>query len=246
MKLHVREDGGADARVALLTALAIIVAVLLSPSPLPPLLILAAALALRGRLRLAAYGKHLVPPLAIAAFVWLTFAYTFGTTPVAHVLFPVYEEGIARGFLIFTRVLAATSVLLLLLEVTSLMALLRAMRWMRVPEVLVDLAGLTYRYLFVLEEERERLAQAMASRLGFARRLPVARRIAHYGTVASHLLIRSFDRSLRTYEAMESRGYKGGRLYDLRADPPKAGHAVLGGLASVAAVLLAWGWWLPW
>ncbi len=185
-------------------------------------------------------------PLGVAGFVWLTFAYTFGSTQVYHFLFPLYQEGIQQGFLIFTRVLAATGVLLLLLEATSLMSILRAMRWMRVPEVLVDLTALVYRYMFVLEEERKRLSQAMASRLGFARSLSYRRTVAHYGLVASNLLVRSFDRSLRTYEAMESRGYRGGRLYDLKAGRPRVREVVLGGITSAASVLLVLGWWLPW
>ncbi len=238
--------------MATVTAVIIILAVLLSPSWIPPLIILVAALALasalahRGKVRLVTYGKLMVFPAAIGGFVWLTFAYTFGSTVAFHFLLPVYQEGIARGFLVFARVLAATSVLLLLLEATSLMAILRALRWMRVPEVLVDLAGLVYRYIFVLDEERQKLSQAMASRLGFSRSLGYRRKVSNYGLVASNLLIRSFDRSLRTYEAMQSRCYQGGRLYDLKAGRPRMVEFALGGLASAASVVLVLGWWLPW
>lgn len=252
MNLRLKEDGGADARIATVTALVIIIAVLLSWSWIPPLIILAATLcvagflAVRGKVRVGTYGRLMAFPLSIAAFVWLTFAYTFGPTQVYHFVFPIYQEGIQQGFLVFTRVLAATSVLLLLLEATSLMSILRAFRWMRVPEVLVDLMALVYRYIFVLEEERERLTQAMASRLGFARSLGYRRTIANHGVVASNLLVRSFDSSLRTYEAMLSRGYRGGRLYDLHSDKPRAREVVLGGVTSVASVLLVLGWWLPW
>ncbi len=252
MNLRLKEDGGADARVASVTALVVIIAVLLSPSWIPPAIILAATLsvagilALRGRVRLGTYGKLMAFPLGIAAFVWLTFAYTFGPTQVYHFVLPVYREGIQQGFLVFARVLAATGVLLLLLEATSLMSILRALRWMRVPEVLVDLMALVYRYIFVLEEERERLAQAMASRLGFARSLSYRRAVANYGVVASNLLVRSFDSSMRTYEAMQSRGYHGGRLYDLHSDRPRTREVVLGGIVSTASVLLVLGWWLPW
>ncbi len=252
MNIPVKEDGGADARVATITALVIIIAVLLSPSWIPPLIILGAALGLagllaaRGRVRMGTYAKLMAFPLGIAAFVWLTFAYTFGSTQVYHFVFPIYREGIDQGFLVFTRVLAATGVLLLLLEATSLMSILRTLRWMRVPDVLVDLMALVYRYIFVLDEERGRIAQAMASRLGFSRSMKYGRRVTNYGLVASNLLIRSFDRSLRTYEAMQSRGYHGGRLYDLKSDPPKVRQVFLGSIASVAAVLLILGWWFPW
>ncbi len=112
--------------------------------------------------------------------------------------------------------------------------------------MLVDLMALVYRYIFVLDEERGRIAQAMASRLGFSRSMKYGRRVTNYGLVASNLLIRSFDRSLRTYEAMQSRGYHGGRLYDLKSDPPKVRQVFLGSIASVAAVLLILGWWFPW
>ncbi len=86
----------------------------------------------------------------------------------------------------------------------------------------------------------------MASRLGNARSLGYRRRVSNYGMVASNLIIHSFDRSLRTYEAMQSRGYHGGRLYDLKAERPRAREVVLGGLASAASAVLVLGWWFPW
>ncbi len=252
MRLAIGQDGEADARVATITALVVIVTTLLSPSWIPPLVVLiltlmaALFLSLRGRFRLRTYGRLMALPAAIAAFVWLTFAFTFGVSEAYRILLPVYEEGIAQGFLVFLRVLAASSVLLLLLEATSLMAILRALRWMRVPEVLVELAALVYRYTFVFEEERRGLWQAMVSRLGASKSLGYARRVSNYGLVASNLLIRSFDRSLRTYEAMQSRRYRGGRLFDLRMEKPGFGEICLGGLVSSASVLLVLMWWLPW
>jgi cobalt/nickel transport system permease protein len=251
--IHLPTDGhDADPRVATLTALVVVLTALLSPTWAPPLIILASALALAGcmairrRLRLLRYLRLMAFPLAVSGFVLLTFGFTYGTTPAYRVVLPVYEEGLARGFLVFMRVLAATSVVLLLMEAMSLTGILRAMRWMRVPEVLVDLAALVYRYTFVLEEERQKIWGAMVSRLGSARRLGYVRRASNFGVAASNLLVRSFDRSLRTYEAMQSRCYKRGRLYDLPTDPPRPADVLMGLLVSVGSLLLLVRWGVAW
>jgi cobalt/nickel transport system permease protein len=98
---------------------------------------------------------------------------------------------------------------------TSFPDLLVAMRALRVPQLLVSIFGLMWRYMFVLVDEATRLLRARASRSGRLDQ-PGARpggsiswRARVTGGMAGSLLLRAFERSDRIYMAMVSRGYDG-------------------------------------
>jgi len=93
--------------------------------------------------------------------------------------------------------------------------LLGAMRWARIPRLLVAIFGLMWRYLFVLVDEALRLMRARAARSGTPAHEhlktggSLAWRARVTGGMAGSLFLRAFDRSDRIYTAMLSRGYDG-------------------------------------
>jgi cobalt/nickel transport system permease protein len=93
--------------------------------------------------------------------------------------------------------------------------LLKAMRALRVPRLLVAVFGLMWRYLFVLADEAMRLMRARASRSGESNLAKnrmggsIAWRARVTGGMAGNLFLRGFERSDRIYMAMLSRGYDG-------------------------------------
>ena len=104
---------------------------------------------------------------------------------------------------------------------TTFPDLLVAMRALHVPQLLVSVFGLMWRYMFVLVDEASRLLRARSSRSGHTD-LPGARpggsvswRAKVTGGMAGSLFLRAFERSDRIYMAMVSRGYDG----EVRAMP---------------------------
>src|SRR5262249_45193536 len=90
---------------------------------------------------------------------------------------------------------------------SPLEATMKAARSLLVPGVLVQLALLSYRYLFVLAEELSRLRIAIRVR-GFRTRANWhAWRAA--GAAAGTLLVRGQDRAERVAQAMRCRGFDG-------------------------------------
>ncbi len=97
--------------------------------------------------------------------------------------------------------------LILLTNTTRFAELLRGLRKLGCPRILVMNLGFLYRYLFVLTEEvmRMRLARD-CRRVGRARAKP---EIKLLGSMLGTLLLRSFERAERMYQAMLSRGSSG-------------------------------------
>ena len=102
---------------------------------------------------------------------------------------------------------------LLLAASTPMNDTLAALRRLRVPRVLIEAAGLMWRYLFVISEEVVRMMHARAARSSVRPAGKGGGFILWQGRVtggmAGSLFLRSLERSERVYHAMRARGYNG-------------------------------------
>jgi len=95
--------------------------------------------------------------------------------------------------------------MVLLANTTPFAEILRVLRRVRVPGLLVTTLALMYRYLFVLVDEGERMHRARAARTFDQRRWHGWTTLA---TVVGQLFVRSTERAERIYAAMCARGWK--------------------------------------
>ena len=113
-----------------------------------------------------------------------------------------------QGFgALFMRAVLCLLLLILLTNTTRFVELLRGLRRMGCPQVLVMNMSFLYRYFFVLTEEAMRMKQARdCRRVG---RAPFIGELKILSSMLGTLLIRSFERAERMHGAMLSRGYAG-------------------------------------
>ena len=88
---------------------------------------------------------------------------------------------------------------------TPFSQILRVLKSIRVPALLITTMALMHRYLFVLLDESERMRRARASRTFTRGRRFHWRTLA---TVVGQLFIRASERAERIYDAMCARGWK--------------------------------------
>lgn len=170
------------------------------------------ALAALSRAPLKTYLKRLIYPSYIIIFVAIIQPFAYGSTIIATVPFlglPIYLQGINFAILIFTRCLAAVSILNLLILLTPITKLLDSLTWFRVPSSIIDVMMLMFRYISLISEESARMYKAQASRCGHSKSAGFFKKISNYGNIAGSLIVRSFDRALIVGNAMASRGYNG-------------------------------------
>ena len=96
--------------------------------------------------------------------------------------------------------------LILLSATTKFTALLKGLKQLGVPKVMVLILSFMYRYIFVLVDEVMRMRQARDSRNFGGNRL---RQLKGIGNMLGTLFIRSYERGERVYVAMLSRGFDG-------------------------------------
>jgi cobalt/nickel transport system permease protein len=114
-------------------------------------------------------------------------------------------DGWAHFSSVATRGAIALSAMLLLSNTTAFTEILRMLRTVKVPALLLTTLALLYRYLFVLVEESDRVRIARTSRV-FAGSRRLTWRVL--GGVIGELFVRSTIRAERVYAAMVSRGWR--------------------------------------
>ena len=160
----------------------------------------------------------------------------------------VLLEATTVGLTFFATVLlkswTSVTAAVLLTATTPQIDLLRALRAVRVPSIIITIVSMTYRYLFVLTDEAQRMLRARQSRSASAGGRSggsVAWRARVTGNMAGSLFIRSLDRSDRIYQAMLARGYDG--TVRRIGDVPRAGRLSVAaggfGFALLAAIAVA-------
>lgn len=105
----------------------------------------------------------------------------------------------------------------LLVATTKVDVLCAALRRLRVPEILVTLFLLTYRYISVLMEQVAIMTDAYALRAPGQNGI----HISAWGSFLGQLLLRSMDRAKELYQSMIQRGFTGS--FDYISVPPVPG-----------------------
>jgi len=116
---------------------------------------------------------------------------------------------VSAGWLSFASIMLrfflTTIAALVLIATTSFNGVCMGLEKLGMPDVLATQLLFLYRYIFVLGEETMRMARARASR-SFGRR---GMGVRVYGQILGHLLLRTFARAQRVYQAMLARGFDG-------------------------------------
>ena len=237
-----------DPRTKLITSLAFIVAVVLTPvsnwrvfafyfcliaalliiSKLPPLYVLKRSL--------------VIFPFVLLIAIFIPF-FKQGEVAGSYNIWLWQVSVTYDGLLILANVVVKAWLsilsLILLSATTKFTELLKGLRQLGVPEVIVLILSFMYRYVFILVDEVMRMRRARDSRNFGGSRLHQLRTI---GNMIGTLFIRSYERGERIYAAMLSRGFDS-NVRSLRQLSFKRVDAYFGaafGLALIASAIIFW------
>jgi cobalt/nickel transport system permease protein len=184
-----------SAAVKLVAAFILVVAVVLLPASRPVFLVAIAAVLVA----IAALSR--VPGRFLVVRVLLLEPFVLGVALLA-----LFQPGGWRMFLFLVgKCTICLMVMVLLSNTTPFAELLRVLKRVWMPALLVTTLSLMYRYVFVLVDEAQRMKRARMSRTFTPRRRRAWRTMA---SVVSQLFIRSSERAERIYAAMCARGWR--------------------------------------
>ena len=157
------------------------------------------------RLATAWFGALLFTGAIALPAIFLVPGRTLATLPGLD--WAISERGLHSALLLIARSETTLTLCLLLVFTTPWSHLLRALRTLRVPVVVVVLAAMTYRYILLLLETASDMFQARRSRI-VGRMEPHAQRHLMAASVGV-LLDKSLQLSGDVHLAMQARGYRG-------------------------------------
>jgi len=234
---HARESrlGSLDARAKIVALVFFVVCV----SVVKGTIILAAALAYAVSLLIISGlpAGHVVKSYLLAAPFSVIAAFSV-----------FWYSGLHPAVAMFLRISTCVLALVLLSGVTELFELLKGLRGLRVPRLFVSLLLFTYRYLFVISDEMERMSLARKARgARKGRHLLDREGMRTLSFAAGMVLVRAYERGTRMYSALQSRGYDG-EIRTLRPPGLKAPDVIfMLVIPAFSAFLLSLEWRLwPW
>ena len=202
-----------DARVKLVVTLVLLAMVLSYKGVVFPLCIAAGSFALCLMMRIPPrlLVVRVVPPIVIALIVLVLKVFFTGSEH----LFSVHvfgmdlsgsQEGLAEGLQIMSRIVGGVSLVIALGFATPFIEFMAALSWLRIPRAFIEVMMFAYRYLFVFLEDATTIYSAQKNRLGYS---GIKKGFSSFGVLTGSLVLRGFEQSQKTADAMVQRGYTG-------------------------------------
>ena len=201
-------------RVCLTVLYSFVVALSYQFSVLITALSLSLILLTMSRVRIVDVLKRMATVNLLILLLWLVLPFTFSGEALGRIgPFAIYRPGVVLAAQVTLKSNAILLAFIALIATMSLATFGHALHRLRVPEKIVQLLLMTYRYIFVIEQEYQRLIRA-AKMSGFrpGTNMNSYRTFAY---VIGMVFVRSASRAERVHQAMLCRGFKG-KFYSLQ------------------------------
>lgn len=181
--------------------------------------------------------KRLFPVNILIVFLWLFLPFTYVGEPIWKVgPLTVTYEGVLYAALISIKSNAIMLALIALTISTSIFTIGSAVHKMYMPSKLAHLFFFTYRYIYVICNEYNKISNAAKVR-GFKPKTNL-RTYKVFACMLGMLFVKSFERAQRVNAAMLCRGFSG-KFYSLSKFSIKKMDVIF--LVSVTIVIIAFG-----
>lgn len=186
---------------------------LISTSPVIPLLItflMSFFIIFLAKIPWKFYLKFLSIPFIFAfiTFVFMALFFGVGTHLLDLGIFniAVTQDGFNLGFLVFARIMGGFTCLAFLALTVPMTELFSELERLKIPQIVIELSMLMYRYIFVFLDEAVNMYHAQETRMGY---YSLKKSFKSLGMLGSNLFIKTWIKGEQAHIAMESRCYQG-------------------------------------
>ena len=234
---------GIDPRLRMIgaAAFAVVVAVSYDFTALFIGLIISLCMVLSARLDIRAVVQRLLAPVIFLLLLWAVLPWSYEGDALA-ALGPVTitRQGVTLCAQISLKTVCLMMAFMALVATMTVDTLGHSLNRLQLPDKMVHLLLITYRYLFVIEQEYQRLVRAMKIRNFHPKTNLHSYRT--YAYLVGMLFVRASERARRVHSAMICRGFHG-RFISLRSFPPNPLNPVFGlGIIISLALLIMLEW----
>lgn len=117
-----------------------------------------------------------------------------------------YPSAIPLSLVSSLRVVSGMLIILIFVGTTTLTEILSALSFFKMPEIVIEIFLIIYKYIFIINDEGLKMKTAQTLRLGYKNfRLS----LESFGNLAGMMIVRSASRGAKMVDAMQIRGYCG-------------------------------------
>ena len=165
------------------------------------------------------FALFFLAPAWATLVVFGGFSAGFGITPIFSIgPLTIYKEGVLQGLSAASRVACDMSWMAAVFLTTPFAKVLDALKWFKIPVVLINVIATAYRYAFLLFDEFFTMRDAARSKGGFRNYRMALRSTA---MILTQVILRAYDRANRIQESMTARGEsaRSEKLPSLKTEP---------------------------
>jgi cobalt/nickel transport system permease protein len=164
--------------------------------------------------------RQLTPVFVFLLMVWIVLPMAFPGEPLFQIgSFSLKTDGFVLAAKISLKSISILTALMALISTMNIATLGQVLHRFKIPDKLVHLLLFTYRYIFVIQKEYQRLLRAAKIR-GFKPKtnLHTYRTFAY---LIGMIFVQASNRAERVHQAMKCRGFKG-KFYSIQNFPPRS------------------------
>ncbi|MEO0184559.1 MAG: cobalt ECF transporter T component CbiQ [candidate division WOR-3 bacterium] len=199
-----------DPRIKIIYAFVFSVVIALQNELIPSLigLLISIILIMLARIRFLEIIRRLLIVDTFILLLWLVLPLTYPGEPLLKILgLKISQQGLLFTLLLTIKANAIMLILISLIATSSIFDIVHSLLHLKIPEKLVFLFFLIYRYIWVLYDEYEKIMRAAKARgFKFRNAIHTYRTIAY---IVGSLLVKSYNRAENLFRAMVCRGFNG-------------------------------------
>lgn len=186
-----------------------------STTPVAPLFValtLSLAILVLAKIPGRIYSRLLLVPLSFALISAVVVAFMHGAGQPLYSMqlfgmtFSLREDGAELAVLLISRTFGGMCSLFFIALTTPMIEIFATLKSLHIPESVIELSMMIYRYIFVFLEQASRIHCAQVMRLGDA---GARSSLTSFAMLSSVLFLRSWEQGERLIVAMDSRCYDG-------------------------------------
>jgi cobalt/nickel transport system permease protein len=202
-------------RLKLILGLGAILLCVSSPTPIAPLFVaitMSLATLILAKIPRHIYFRLLLVPLSFALLSATVVAFMHGSgqtlfsVPLFGFNLGIREEGANLAALLIARTFGGMCSLFFIALTTPMIEIFATLKFMRIPQSVIELSMMIYRYIFVFLDQAAMIHSAQVMRLGDA---GTKNSLNSFAMLSSVLFLRSWEQGERLIVAMDSRCYDG-------------------------------------
>ncbi len=235
-----------DPRQKLLLGLGAILFCVSSVTPIAPLFVavtMSLITVMVAKIPKRFYSQLLLIPISFALLSATVVAFIHGTgnmlfsMNISYFDLGIREDGANLALLLVSRTFGGMCGLFFIALTTPTIEIFAVLKSLRIPESVIELSMMIYRYIFVFLDQAAMIHSAQVMRLGDA---GLKNSLNSFAMLSSVLFLRSWEQGERLMIAMDARCYNGklDLLEHAGKAEPKALFAIVAYLATVAAIVV--------